>query len=1242
MIVVVAEKPSVARDLAQELGASQRRDGYFEGGGYYVTWAIGHLVALGEPHDVNPTWKNWNLQDLPLLPERWPLMVVEQTRGQFKVLQQLLNETQVSQVICATDAGREGELIFRYIYEATGCDKSVQRLWISSLTPEAIRAGFASLQPSSVYDGLADSARGRNQADWLVGINLSRLYSLLGRDHLSVGRVQTPTLAMVVTREREILDFVPQPYYEVEVTHLTQNDESTDGATMVSRLFQPDIAYDGDAWKKGQWKNPARLMEASRWDDERHVREVLLPRCEGATLEVVAVEHKKNRMAPPLLPDLTELQRQANRLFGFSAQKTLDVAQELYERHKLISYPRTDSRYLPEDVASRLQQIMSPLVGDYPVEPEMLARSPGKRFVQDKGVTDHHAIIPTGQIPRSLRPGSDEARLFDLICRRTLMMWMGDCETSSTTVILTTVDQQAPPLHAWTRGTVTLEDGWKKLEIKFRSRKNQEESAGEDSREAIPSLKRHDRRTVVATELHSRETQPPDRLTEAALLTAMESAGARVEDKELADAMREGGLGTPATRASIIETLLHRGFMERRGKSLVPTPKGMQLIATVHPDIKSPALTGEWELMLNRIVRGKLSLTQFSRRIRKFVADIVKEVQATPESVAETLSAAVYGVEDLERLVRERFGHDGFRPHQQAVCVDVVQGHDVLLVMPTGAGKSLCYQLPGVARGGTTIVISPLIALMEDQVRKLQDLGFRAERIHSGRDRQDSQQVCRAYISGQLDFLFVAPERLAVQGFVPLLAQRRPALVAIDEAHCISHWGHDFRPDYRMLRERLRPLQPVTTIAMTATATPLVQRDIVQSLGLNNPHLHIHGFRRTNLAIEVAEVPINDRLAIIRQLLQSPTRRPAIIYTPTRKQAEEWADELKGKIQAMPYHAGMVPDRRKAVQDAFAGGTCDVIVATTAFGMGIDKGDIRTVIHTALPGSLEGYYQEIGRAGRDGALARAILLYSFADLKTQEFFLKKNYPEMADLQRVLSHIPKDGVEKDALGNLFDPITLDNILEKLWIHGGVARGVGDMLTPGPNPRWAEAYAEQRDYKKEQLDRVERYAKRQSHCRMLSLMEHFGDPDAGDKSCQICDVCAPAATLVKKQREISGEECDQALEILSYLEQEKRASSGRLYRDVFEKEGVHRDQFESLLSALQQARLVDVRNMTFRKNQYDVGYQEISLAAGYVPPQRQQLEQLMVVMTATPKRKPKLPTGKAGSRGKFWGRQSRSAR
>src|SRR5262245_4693190 len=427
-IAVLAEKPSVARDIARTLGAAARGEGYLHGNGYVVTWAIGHLAALAQPHEIHPQWRSWRRDLLPMLPEHWPLVVYEKTKDQFETVRRILNSPKVSRVVCATDAGREGELIFRYIYEAAECAKPVSRLWISSLTPDAIRQGFESLRPAEEYDGLADAARGRSRADWLVGMNLSRAYSIAFGEDLSVGRVQTPTLAMVVERELAIRRFVPEDYIEVV-------------ATFHPVVLPKDTVYRGtwirDRKAAAEGSDKESLAQSMRLPPVGEEAERIAARARTGKAAIESIESQIQRMPPPLFYDLTELQRHANRLYGFSAQKTLDLAQALYERHKLISYPRTDSRHLSQDVGRTLPRVVQVVAAGYRdlLAPGTGERPLGKRYIDDSKVSDHHAIIPTVTPPEKASLSSEERKIYDLICRRLLSAWHEDHIWSVTTVI---------------------------------------------------------------------------------------------------------------------------------------------------------------------------------------------------------------------------------------------------------------------------------------------------------------------------------------------------------------------------------------------------------------------------------------------------------------------------------------------------------------------------------------------------------------------------------------------------------------------------------------------------------------------------------------------------------------------------------------------------------------------------------------------------------------------------------------
>ncbi|HWO13223.1 MAG TPA: DNA topoisomerase, partial [Polyangiaceae bacterium] len=688
------------------------------------------------------------------------------------------------------------------------------------LTEGAIRDGMRRLRPASDFDPLAEAAIGRSRADWLVGMNLSRAYGLALDTPLSVGRVQTPTLAMLVERELAIRDFVPEEYLEVVATFAPAAEQR----------------YRGTWFDPGAKQHPQRLPPSGE-----RAREIV-----GRTLagraRIASVRAQTKRLPAPLCYDLTELQRHAHRLYGLSAQRTLEVAQALYEKHKLISYPRTDSRHLSSAVASTLPAVVRAISAPYAA---WLAAGTGerplsRRFVDDAQVGDHHAILPTSESAAGRALGVDERRIYDLICRRLLQAWHADFEWAATTVI--TEVSPLPPAegpvdHFRSHGTAIEELGWKVLDVgAVKAPREQRASAEGDDEPAAPDalpagLAPGQSPRVLDAKAVAKATRPPPRLNDATLLTAMETAGKALDERELSDAMKDGGLGTPATRASIIETLLARGFAEREGKALRATERGIGLIATVDAEVKSPAMTGAWEARLQAIARGQGGLSPFLREIEAYVTQVVGRVppslpplpgagNAPPRAPRTTRAApatavsgspegaekkgrsrkrqpaatgtgvssaasprapaalelaperaaprerpappASPGATPLERLLHERFGFSAFRPHQQAVCEAATAGRDVLLVMPTGAGKSLCYQLPGLARAGTTLVISPLIALMEDQVARLESLGLRAARIHSGRPRAESRQVCADYLAGTLDFLFVAPERLGV------------------------------------------------------------------------------------------------------------------------------------------------------------------------------------------------------------------------------------------------------------------------------------------------------------------------------------------------------------------------------------------------------------------------------------------------------------------------------------------------
>ncbi len=636
MELVIAEKPSVARDLARVLGVRTGGKHSFDGDRYTITWCIGHLVELEEPAAYDPAWKAWRLDRLPMLPQEFRLRGSKHALPQLRAVEKLLRDRAFSAVINACDAGREGELIFRYVYQHARSRLAIRRLWVSSLTDEAIRRGFAQLQPGRSYEALADAARSRSEADWLVGMNATRALTARGREAghdalYSIGRVQTPTLAMMVARETEIAAFVPRDYWEVAAALTT-----ADGAAFPA-----------------QWRHDkaARLASAQLAGD-------LVAR-DTASSEIVVerVRAKTVKEPPPQLFDLTTLQRTANRRYGFSAQRTLELAQALYERHKLITYPRTDSRHLSSDVAKELVPAFEALaqVPAYaPFARQLIAHppAPNRRIVDDSKVSDHHAIIPTGsRIPQGGSLDRDEARLLDLIARRFLGVFFPDAEFANTeawikvgagaaTVPATTaVDKEkildalpAMPDLYLARGRVRLVAGWQDVAgftpsaSPGRERDDEHDHDKEPSG-ALPPLVEGQRLAGRFSPV-AKQTTPPPRYTEATLLGAMESAGKQIDDEALRAAMRDTGLGTPATRASIIETLLRRDFIARDGKWLVPTPTGMGLISAIPvPSLASPELTGGWEARLASIARGADSRDAFMADIRRYVTEVVDAIR---------------------------------------------------------------------------------------------------------------------------------------------------------------------------------------------------------------------------------------------------------------------------------------------------------------------------------------------------------------------------------------------------------------------------------------------------------------------------------------------------------------------------------------------------------------------------------------------------------------------------------------
>lgn len=622
----VAEKPSVARDLARVLGAGRKGDIHLDGDGVRVTWCIGHLLEVATPDAHDPKWKAWDAALLPILPRTLLLEPAKKTKAHLARLVRLLRDPHVGEVINACDAGREGELIFRYVYQHAGCTKPVRRFWVSSLTPQAIRAGLAAIRPGAAFDPLGAAARCRAEADWLVGMNGTRGLTALGSTLLSVGRVQTPTLAMVVEREAAIRGFVPTPYWEVQARLAAEAGEWV--ARYVGPADAPDAKPPPEDAKPGpDGRRPED--ERGRLPDEATARRIAAA-LDGATGAVTRAERDRQTVPPPMLHHLTSLQRLANRRLGFTAARTLRAAQALYERHKLITYPRTDSRHLTRDVAAGVPAVLQAIaVGPWAADARRIAASPaplGKRFVDDAQVGDHHAIIPTAERPDLSALGPDERALYELVVRRLLAALSPPAIYARTRLV---AEVEGHRLEA--RGRVRLEPGWEAVDPP-RAPGKAKGGKGEDEAEAeLPPVEVGDRAAVREARFDRKETRPPPRFSEATLLGAMERAGRDLDDAALRAAMRDVGLGTPATRASILETLLRRDYLAREGRTLVPTPAGEALVGALPVEtLKSPRLTAEWEQRLDRIARGEADPMVFRRDIRRFVQALVDALAAAP------------------------------------------------------------------------------------------------------------------------------------------------------------------------------------------------------------------------------------------------------------------------------------------------------------------------------------------------------------------------------------------------------------------------------------------------------------------------------------------------------------------------------------------------------------------------------------------------------------------------------------
>lgn len=654
--VVIAEKPSVARDIARVLNCNKKGNGYLEGDRYIVTWALGHLVTLADPESYDVKYKTWNLEDLPMLPERLKLTVIKQTGKQFNAVKSQLTRNDVNEIIVATDAGREGELVARWIIDKVKINKPIKRLWISSVTDKAIKDGFANLKPGKAYDNLYASAVARSEADWYIGLNATRALTTRFNAQLNCGRVQTPTVAIIAAREDEIKNFKPQTYYGIEA-------QTTDKLKLT--------------WQDG--KGNSRSFDKAKID-------AIVKKLGKNNAFVNEIEKKSKKSFAPGLYDLTELQRDANKIFGYSAKETLNIMQKLYEQHKVLTYPRTDSRYISSDIVGTLPERLKACgVGEYRSLANKVLIKPikvTKAFVDDSKVSDHHAIIPTESYVNFSAFTDKERKIYDLVVKRFLAVLFPAFEYDQLTLRAKIGDE-----NFVARGKTILSIGWKEV---YENRFEDEDGTDDLKEQILPRIEKGDTLTVKLIAQTSGQTNPPARFNEATLLSAMENPTKYMEtqNKQLADTLKStGGLGTVATRADIIEKLFNSFLIEKRGKDIHITSKGRQLLDLVPEELKSPTLTAEWEQKLDQIAHGKLKKEVFISEMKNYTKEIVSDIKASGKKFKHE-NISTKNCPDCGKPMLEVNGKKG----KMLVCQDRECGHRKNVARVTNARCPQCHK----------------------------------------------------------------------------------------------------------------------------------------------------------------------------------------------------------------------------------------------------------------------------------------------------------------------------------------------------------------------------------------------------------------------------------------------------------------------------------------------------------------------------------------------------------------------
>lgn len=1190
MKLIIAEKPSVARDIAKVLGLKNKKDGYIHGTrngvDICVSWCIGHLVGLSDPGETNPAWMKWNLNQLPMIPKDWKLKTLPRTKKQFSVLKKLLKDKSLKEVICATDAGREGELIFRLLYLHAKCKAEVKRLWISSLTDEAIADGFRNLKPAKEYDNLFESAFSRAKADWLVGMNFSRFYSIKLGSNFSVGRVQTPTLKLIVDRELEITRFKVQKFLSIKgkfykagssekETYIGELNLDLDKlpSELVGHQKSFNLLFDEEG------KNSKR-RKSSRIPLNEDIYNYFKNRMEKGDISIGRVSKRSKEERAPLLHDLTDLQREANKVYGFSASDTLKYAQNLYEKYKLITYPRTDSRYLTNDLKPKIKKIWSAVSGNYQsvISGAFPASGIPSRYVNNSKVGDHHAILPTGSLKGIGGASQAEKKVFDLICRRFLMAFEQSF-LSEITNVSTLVSFESKVDRYLSRGTIIKRRGWKALLLSSKSSQNSEDAIlPEWLEESLEGLKGE-------PFYEEKVTKPPKRYTDASLLTAMESAGKFVDEKDLGDVIKESGIGTPATRAGIVETLIKREYVGRKGKSFIAFDKGIRLIEQVFPKLSSVSLTAEWEKALDEVNSGELYSQDFDLKISNFVKELLSNGERPHNSNVEVNNAAakpINGrVDGASKKRQEETFNVNLKPAQSAAVKHLSQGKDTFCMLPTGYGKSMIYQYAGLNLGGRTLVVSPLIALMKDQVDSIRQLGIDARLLSSEKDFESYLSDIEAFIEGDCKFLFVSPEKASNIKFIEKVTRAQISLLVFDEAHCISTWGSDFRPHYKKLSGLVKAARPAPVCLLSATVTPSIYKDVLESLGISNAEnvVSLEIPENNKIHVSMAEEP--ERLSEIAQILESDTNKPSVVYVPTRKLAEQLSEKISSLGVTAHFHAGLRPQDKTIIQSAFLNGQIDIVVATIAFGMGINKPDIRSIIHYAAPMSLENYVQEIGRGGRDGKASKSFLFYCETDEAKLYKRLELSYPK---IEKIEEYIKEKRFEKFESESYLDRA----IRSKLFGLGILLYSNGSFeLNSSIDESWKKAYSYQKSDKLNSLGTIIDFIT-DNTCRKSVLNNHFRFSDVEKNSlCGNCDNCDGLTVnntsdnslgKASNTKVLKSNAPDYLAMLEGYIKDNSDTPSTIVYQRFAKPIGIEREKFWSLITTLQKAKKIKVRQET----------------------------------------------------------------